>query len=98
MIATGVWPKLRGRGTYPSGRRERLAMADRVTIRIDAELTDGLERFMAASALPLRSRQDAFRHIVCRWLTSEGYIPASGTSRDGQKPEHSDRITAEPLL
>lgn len=50
-------------------------MADKVTIRISADLAEALDRFIAADLAPFRSRQDAFRHIVSIWLANEGYMP-----------------------
>ena len=49
-------------------------MADRVTVRVTAELVEALDRFIAAQLIPARSRQDAFRHIAEDWLTSKGYL------------------------
>jgi len=48
-------------------------MADRVTIRISQDLSAALDRFIAAGVVPVRSKQEAFRHIVTAWLDSEGY-------------------------
>ena len=50
-------------------------MTDRITIRVGADLAQALDRFIASGIQPFRSRQDAFRHIVCMWLTREGYLP-----------------------
>jgi hypothetical protein len=52
-------------------------MTDRVTIRISADLAEALDRFMASDVAVVRSRQDAFRHIVGIWLTDQGYMPDS---------------------
>jgi len=49
-------------------------MADRVTIRISAELISALDRVIADGIIPARSRQDAFRHIAEDWLCSAGYL------------------------
>lgn len=54
-------------------------MTDRVTIRISQELAESLDRFIAAGVVPVRSRQEAFRHIVTTWLASEGYAPRPAT-------------------
>lgn len=56
------------------GHEGENAMTDRVTIRISPELSDGLDRFIEAGAARVRSRQDAFRHIVSTWLVSQGYM------------------------
>ena len=63
-------------------------MTDRVTIRISQELSDALARFIEAGAVPVRSRQDAFRHIVTTWLASQGYVPQAAIERaDRRAPE-----------
>lgn len=60
-------------------------MADRVTVRVDADLVGALDRFRADSEPGLRTRQDALRHIVADWLAAHGYLPATGLI-----PDHSD--------
>jgi metal-responsive CopG/Arc/MetJ family transcriptional regulator len=65
-------------------------MTDRVTIRISQELSEALDRFIEAEVVPVRSRQDAFRHIVTTWLASEGYAPSAAIER-GDKPSREVR-------
>jgi hypothetical protein len=51
-------------------------MADRITIRVSQDVADALDRFIAEGVLPAKSKQDAFRHIVADWLTTQGYLPS----------------------
>ena len=63
-------------------------MADRVTIRISPELSEALDRFVEAEVAPVRSRQEAFRHIAWRWLTDKGYAASpeqDAISRESQR-------------
>lgn len=68
-------------------------MTDRVTIRVDPDLAKALDRFMAGDALPFRSRQDAFRHIVRTWLTTEGYMIASNSTSAKPAERQEDHRT-----
>lgn len=49
-------------------------MGDRITTRVDPRLVEALDRFIAASATPLRTKQEAVRLIVEQWLAAEGYL------------------------
>lgn len=49
-------------------------MADRITIRVTQDVVEALDRFIAAGVVPVRTKQDAFRHIVDDWLTTKGYL------------------------
>lgn len=57
-------------------------MNERITIRVEVDIAEGLARFLADDPITCRSRQDAFRHIVRDWLMSRGYIdlPAAKTA------------------
>ena len=68
-------------------------MTDRVTIRVSPDLAEALDRFMALNAPPFRSRQDAFRHIVCDWLTAEGYMTASNSASAKPAERQEDHRT-----
>ena len=60
-------------------------MTDRITIRIEQDVASALERFIADGAVPLRSKQDAFRHIVRHWLAGQGYLStAAGAGTDDE--------------
>lgn len=48
-------------------------MTDRVTVRVDSELIDALDRFRADSAPAFRTRQDLLRYIIAEWLENHGY-------------------------
>ena len=50
-------------------------MNDRITIRISADVKEALERLHREQVIPMRSRQDAFRHIIEDWLMDRGYLP-----------------------
>lgn len=39
-------------------------MNERITIRVTADMKEALERFHQEQVTPMRSRQDAFRHII----------------------------------
>jgi hypothetical protein len=68
------------------------SMTDRVTIRISQDLSEALDRFIEAGVAPVRSRQDAFRHIVTAWLDSAGYAPKVPIEPAGsQSPELGGR-------
>ncbi|MHA6692899.1 ribbon-helix-helix domain-containing protein [Devosia sp. A449] len=49
-------------------------MNERITIRMEPDLAEGLERFIRDELIDCRSRQDAFRHIVRDWLGARGYL------------------------
>jgi metal-responsive CopG/Arc/MetJ family transcriptional regulator len=49
-------------------------MNDRITIRLDPDIVEALERVVAEGQLGCRSRQDAFRYAVRTWLTESGYL------------------------
>lgn len=49
-------------------------MNDRITIRLDPDMVEALQRFLAEGEVDCRSRQDAFRYIVRDWLTEAGYL------------------------
>jgi hypothetical protein len=47
---------------------------DRITVRVDADVFEAFERFIAQSGVPTRSKQDAYRHVVRDWLGTHGYL------------------------
>lgn len=49
-------------------------MDERVTIRVEPDLVEGLERFIKDEVIDCRSRQEALRHIVRDWLGANGYL------------------------
>jgi metal-responsive CopG/Arc/MetJ family transcriptional regulator len=49
-------------------------MNDRITIRLDPDIVEALEKFLVEEDVNCRSRQDAFRYIVRDWLTESGYL------------------------
>lgn len=57
-------------------------MNERITIRVETDVTEGLQRFMDDDLVSCRSRQDAFRHIVRDWLVAHGYIEAPPAKED----------------
>ena len=60
----------------------------RVTVRVDKELAEALDCFIADHVIPTTSKQDALRHILRDWLTARGYF---GGMRliDGIQPDPS---------
>lgn len=46
----------------------------RITVRVDADVYDAFERFIAESGMTNRSKQDAYRHVVRDWLGTHGYL------------------------
>ena len=57
-------------------------MNDRITIRISADVKEALERLHREQVIPMRSRQDAFRHIIEDWLMDRGYLPKPPSRED----------------
>lgn len=56
-------------------------MDERVTIRVETDLSTALEKLVADGTVPARSRQEAFRYIVRDWLTARGHLqhaPSAG--------------------
>lgn len=62
-------------------------MSDRVTVRVDSDLVDALDRFRADREPTFRTRQDLLRYIVADWLGSHGYLP---TEQGDLKPPTKD--------
>lgn len=71
-------------------------MDKRVTVRVDTELAEALDCFIADHVIPTTSKQDAVRHIIRDWLTARGYF--GGTPLiDGIRPDPSPNTVEEPF-
>lgn len=72
-------------------------MNERITVRITPEVKDALERFHQQQQLiPMRSRQDAFRHIIEDWLAAHGYLARRTAGGDEATPHTSAKLPSEP--
>jgi hypothetical protein len=61
-------------------------MSERITIRVTADMKAALERFHQEQMTPMRSRQDAFRHIIEDWLIEHGYHQPRSLDQEGVRP------------
>lgn len=46
----------------------------RITVRVDKDVYEAFERFMAESGMSKGSKQEAYRHVVRDWLGTHGYL------------------------
>lgn len=52
-------------------------MQDRISIRIDNEVAEALDKFVSGQTVAFKSRQDAYRLIVQDWLIARRYLTTS---------------------
>ena len=58
-------------------------MTDKITIRISPDIAAALDRFIADGTVPVRSKQDVFRHMVRQWRADQGYLRPQGAQEQG---------------
>jgi hypothetical protein len=66
-------------------------MSDRVTVRVDSDLVDALDRLRVDREPMFRTRQDLLRYIVDDWLSSHGYLPIA------QGGSHTLSMDSDPV-
>ncbi|WP_152664547.1 hypothetical protein [Devosia geojensis] len=49
-------------------------MRNRITIRIEDDVAEALERFISEGPSDFRTKQDAYRFVVREWLVTKGYL------------------------
>lgn len=55
-------------------------MSERITIRIDNDVEEALDRFISLEGAGLRTKQDAYRFIIRQWLMQQGYLEDAGNA------------------
>lgn len=65
-------------------------MKERITIRIDDDLSEALDCFIAKRGHHFRSKQDAYRFAIREWLVWRGYLDDGGLAPQSRsQPDRS---------